>query len=64
MSLASELTASKAALTESVLAMTTESGPAAASNPLLEAMLNREAVGGGRASEGHGVGSSRTLDSP
>ena len=63
-SLPLELFASKASRTESVLAMTTESGPAAASKPLFEAMLNKEAVGGGSASDGHGVGSRRTFDSP
>ena len=50
--------------TESVLAMMTDSGPAAATRPLLEAMESNEAVGGGRESEGHDEGSNRSLASP
>ncbi len=53
-----------ASLTESVAAMTTESGPPAASSPFLEAMDSNEAVGGGRALTGHEDGSKRNLDSP
>ena len=53
-----------ASLTESVAAITTESGPAAASSPFLEAMDSNEAVGGGRASTGHEDGNKRNLDSP
>ena len=64
MSLAVEELAVKACRTLSVPAIMTESGPAAASRPLWEATLNKEAVGGGRASAGHGDGSSRTFDSP
>lgn len=54
----------KACRTDSVLAITTDSGPAAARRPFFEAMPSREAVGGGRALLGHGEGKSRTLDSP
>lgn len=50
--------------TDSVLAIITESGPAAASSPLVEAILSREAVGGGNESKGHGDGSRRSLESP
>ncbi len=64
MSLPVGVFALKACRTLSVLAITTESGPAAAIRPLFEAILNKEAVGGGRASDGHGDGSSRTFDSP
>lgn len=53
-----------ASLTESVAATITESGPAAASSPFLEAMDSNEAVGGGRASTGHEDGNKRILDSP
>lgn len=58
------LLAANASRTESMLAPITESGPAAASRPLFEAMLSREAVGGGGASFGHGDGSSRSFASP
>jgi len=64
MSLAVEALTLKACRTLSVLAIMTESGPAAATRPVFEATLNREAVGGGRASVGHGDGKSRTFDSP
>ena len=47
-----------------MLAIITESGPAAASNPLVEAILSRDAVGGGKESKGHGDGSNRSFDSP
>ena len=53
-----------ASLTESVAAIITESGPAAASIPFLEAMDSNEAVGGGRESTGHEEGSKRSFDSP
>ena len=53
-----------ASLTESVAAITIESGPAAASSPFLEAMDSNEAVGGGRASTGQEDGNKRNLDSP
>ena len=56
--------AEKACRTDSVAAITTDSGPAAASNPFLDAMLSNEAVGGGRASLGQEVGSSRSFVSP
>ena len=53
-----------ASLTLSVVVRYKASGPAAARSPLAEAILRREDEGGGRASDGHGVGSSRTLVSP
>ena len=56
--------AEKACRTDSVPAITTDSGPAAASKPLLDAMLSNEAVGGGRASRGQGEGSSLIFTSP
>ena len=54
----------KASRTVSVFAMTTESGPAAARRPLFEAILSKDAVGGGSASGGHAVGKRRSFDSP
>ena len=59
-----ESAAVNAFLTDSVLAIMTASGPAAASRPLFEAVLNSEDVGGGRASAGHGEGRSLTFASP
>jgi hypothetical protein len=53
-----------ASLTLPVVVRYKASGPAAARSPLAEAMLRREDEGGGRASDGHEVGSSRTLASP
>lgn len=50
--------------TDSVLAITTDSGPAAAIIPFWEAMLSSEAVDGGRALLSHGEGNNRSLDSP
>ena len=47
-----------------MLAITTESGPAAAKRPLFEAMESKEALGGGRSLVGHGDGNRRTLASP
>jgi hypothetical protein len=64
MLLVPDAVAENASLTESVLAITNPSGPAAARRPWVDAMLNKEHVGGGRESEGQGVGSSRTLESP
>ena len=54
----------KACRTDSVLAIITESGPAAARRPFLEAILSKEAVGGGSALDGHGDGRRRSFDSP
>jgi len=56
--------AENACRTASVLAIMTESGPAAASRPCLEAILSSEAVGAGRASAGHDDGTRRSFDSP
>lgn len=56
--------AENACRTESVPAITTDSGPAAARRPFFEAMESKEALGGGRESAGHGDGSRRTLASP
>ena len=56
--------AEKACRTDSVPATTTDSGPAAASKPFLDAMLNKEEVGGGRPSLGQAEGSSRIFVSP
>ncbi len=64
MSLAAEPDDVKACLTDSVLAIMTTSGPAAATRPLFDAILINEEVGGGRASDGQGDGSSLTLASP
>ena len=50
--------------TESVLAITTDSGPAAASKPFFEAILSNEAVEGGRLSDGHGEGKSFSFELP
>ena len=54
----------KASRTASVVAITTDSGPAAASRPLLLATLSKEEVDGGRLSAGHDEGRSRTFASP
>ena len=56
--------AEKACRTESVPAMTTDSGPAAASSPFLDATASNEAVGGGSVLAGHGDGSRRSFASP
>lgn len=56
--------AEKACRTDSVPATITMSGPAAARRPFFGAMDSNEAVGGGRASMGHGVGSSFNFVSP
>ena len=64
MTLSVVLAALKPCRTDSVLAMTTESGPAAASKPFFEAILSKEAVDGGSASDGHGDGRRRSFDSP
>ncbi len=56
--------AENASLTESVAAITIESGPAAASSPFFEAIDSNEAVGGGRESTGHEEGNKRSFDSP
>ena len=58
------LLAVKACRTEAVLATITVSGPAAARRPFFEATVSSEAVGGGRASLGHGEGSNRSFASP
>ena len=50
--------------TDSVPAMMTELGPAAARRPFFGAMDNNEAVGGGRESTGHGDGSNCNFVSP
>ena len=50
--------------TASVLATTTDVGPPAASIPLREAMLSKDAVVGGKLSDGHGVGSNWSFMSP
>ena len=50
--------------TDSVLAMITDSGPAAASNPFVEAILSKELVEGGSSAAGHGEGNRRSLLSP
>ena len=49
--------------TDSVLATTNASSPAAAMRPFPDATVSREAVGGGRASTGQGVGRSRSFRS-
>ena len=54
----------KACRTDSVLATTTESGPAAASSPFFDATDSKDAVGGGRESMGHGDGSNCNFVSP
>ena len=51
-------------LTDSVLEIMTDSGPAAASRPFLEAILSKDAAEGGNLSEGHGEGRSRIFASP
>lgn len=56
--------AENASRTESVPTTITESGPAAASRPFLEAIESNEAVGGGRESLGHGDGNRRSFASP
>ena len=56
--------AEKACRTDSVSATTTVPGPAAANKPFLDAMLNKEEVGGGKASLGQAEGSSRIFVSP
>lgn len=56
--------AENACRTESVPAITTDSGPAAASRAFFEAIDRRDAVGGGSESAGHGDGNKRNLDSP
>jgi len=56
--------AENACRTDSVPAMITDSGPAAARRPFFEAMESKEALGGGRESAGHGDGSRRSSASP
>ena len=50
--------------TDSVLAMMTDSGPAAARRPFFDAIDSNEAVGGGRESTGHGDGNNCSFVSP
>lgn len=50
--------------TDSVLAIITDSGPAAARRPFFDAMDSKEAVGGGRESMGHGDDSNCNFVSP
>lgn len=56
--------AENACRTDSVPATITESGPAAASRLLFEAIDSNEAVGGGRELVGHGDGKRRNFASP
>ena len=58
------LPAENSCRTESVLATITESGPAAARRPLIDATDSNEAVGGGRESAGQGAGNSCSFVSP
>ena len=56
--------AENASRTESVPAITTDSGPAAARRPFFEAIERSDAVGGGSESAGHADGNRRNFASP